>query len=153
MKKSSVTIKSELGPITIRGDESAVTRIELGARNGEPSQVVPAVLTEAARQIHAYLEGSLTEFTFPIRLEGSDFDQAVWRVARKIRYGQTKTYGWLAEKAGKPGAARAAGGAMGRNPLPLAIPCHRVITANGELGGFSCGLHWKKFLLKREGVL
>lgn len=153
MTEASLTIRSDLGPISIWGTQDAVTRIALGTKNGDSPVVVPAVLTEAARQVRAYLEGELHEFTFPVALQGGDFDVAVWEKTREVDYGHTCTYGWLAEEVGRPRAARAIGGAMGRNRLPLVIPCHRVVAANGHLGGFGCGLHWKKYLLKLEGIL
>jgi O-6-methylguanine DNA methyltransferase len=82
---------------------------------------------------------------------GTEFQQAVWRELRKIRPGKTKSYGEIAERIGKPKAVRAVGGACGANPIPVLIPCHRVLAANKKLGGFSGGLEWKRSLLGREG--
>ena len=83
---------------------------------------------------------------------GTDFQCAVWSAMRKIRAGGTKSYGEIAKEIRKPKAVRAVGGACGANPIPIFVPCHRVLAANGKIGGFSGGLEWKKLLLEREGV-
>ena len=83
----------------------------------------------------------------------TEFQKAVWREMRKIYPGKTKSYGEIAERIGKPKAVRAVGGACGANPVPVLVPCHRVLAANKKLGGFSGGLDWKRKLLKREGIL
>jgi methylated-DNA-[protein]-cysteine S-methyltransferase len=85
-------------------------------------------------------------------LEHTSFRRSVWEILRKIRLGKTASYGEIAEKLGKRGGARAVGNACGANPIPLLIPCHRVLASGGSLGGFSGGLDWKKKLLAREGV-
>ncbi|MCC6347832.1 MAG: methylated-DNA--[protein]-cysteine S-methyltransferase [Nitrospirales bacterium] len=119
-------------------------------------EVVPVAQPgEAARslfrELDAYFDGTLREFRQAVRfLQGTDFERRVWDALREIPYGETRTYGWMAEKVGSPGAARAAGRAIGRNPLPILIPCHRVIGADGSLTGFSCGLGIKKWLLEHE---
>ena len=84
------------------------------------------------------------------KLSGTEFQQQVWQAIADIPFGQTKTYGELARAVGRPKAVRAVGSACGRNPVPLFIPCHRVKGANGQLGGFSCGLPWKRLLLDAE---
>jgi O-6-methylguanine DNA methyltransferase len=83
---------------------------------------------------------------------GTTFQRKVWNTLRKIACGQTKSYGEIARAIGKPKAVRAVGGACGANPIPVLVPCHRVLAANGKLGGFSGGLNWKRKLLTREGV-
>jgi len=89
----------------------------------------------------------------PVDLGGvSSFHRRALLAARRIPYGQVRTYGWVAARAGRPGAARAAGGAMSRNPIPLVIPCHRVVAAGGELGGFGGGPAMKRALLRLEGI-
>jgi AraC family transcriptional regulator of adaptative response/methylated-DNA-[protein]-cysteine methyltransferase len=85
-------------------------------------------------------------------LSGTDFQRCVWNELRKISTGESRTYGELAHAIGKPKAVRAVGGACGANPIPVFLPCHRVLAANGKLGGFSSGLEWKKKMLKREGI-
>jgi O-6-methylguanine DNA methyltransferase len=84
---------------------------------------------------------------------GTDFQQRVWREMLRIQAGRTTHYGAIAQAIGKPGASRAVGGACGANPIPVLVPCHRVLAANQRLGGFSGGLHWKRLLLEREGTL
>ena len=87
------------------------------------------------------------------KFAGTDFDRSVWTILRRLKAGSTLTYGELAAAAGRAKAARAAGAACGRNPLPLFVPCHRVTGAGGRLGGFSSGLAWKRLLLSAEGAL
>jgi len=89
----------------------------------------------------------------PLDLAGTEFQKSVWSALRKISLGRTKSYGEIAEQIGKPKAVRAVGGACGANPIPVLVPCHRVLAANKKLGGFSGGLDWKRSLLRREGVL
>ena len=108
-----------------------------------------ALLQEAAQQLQAYFAGTLQRFSIPLAPEGTAFSQAVWQALTRIPYGQTWTYGQLAEKIGHPGAARTVGSAAGRNPCLIFVPCHRLVAANG-LGGFAYGLEMKKKLLKLE---
>jgi O-6-methylguanine DNA methyltransferase len=84
--------------------------------------------------------------------DGTDFQKRVWRALREIGWGQTRSYGQMAEAIGKPKAVRAVGGACGANPIPVFVPCHRVLAADNSLGGFSGGLSWKRALLRREGI-
>ena len=88
----------------------------------------------------------------PLDLAGTEFQKSVWNALRKISTGKTKSYGEIAAVIGKPKAVRAVGGACGANPVPVLVPCHRVLAANKKLGGFSGGLDWKRSLLKREGI-
>ena len=88
----------------------------------------------------------------PLDLTGTPFQKSVWQALRKISIGKTKSYGDIARAIGRPAAVRAVGGACGANPVPVLIPCHRVLAANGKIGGFSGGLDWKRALLAREGV-
>jgi O-6-methylguanine DNA methyltransferase len=88
----------------------------------------------------------------PLDLAGTEFQKSVWNALRKISSGQTKSYGEIARVIGKPKAVRAVGGACGANPVPVLVPCHRVLAADGKIGGFSGGLAWKRALLAREGV-
>ena len=85
-------------------------------------------------------------------MTGTAFQKSVWRAMRKISLGKTKSYGEIASAIGNPKAVRAVGGACGANPVPVLVPCHRVLAANHKLGGFGGGLDWKRSLLKREGV-
>jgi O-6-methylguanine DNA methyltransferase len=105
---------------------------------------------EAARQISRYLAGELMEFTLPLDLRGSPFRKRVLAAVAKIPYGHTASYGDIALQAGSPRGARAVGQAVGANPLPIVIPCHRVIGSNGDLVGFGLGLPTKRRLLELE---
>jgi O-6-methylguanine DNA methyltransferase len=101
--------------------------------------------------LEGYLQGEVKDFSIPLDLEnGSEFDRSVWEGARLIPYGETKSYAWLGAAIGRPGSARAVGGSLGRNPLPIVIPCHRIIKSDGTLGGFGAGLKWKHRLLNLE---
>ena len=104
-----------------------------------------------SKELHAYLNGSLKEFTVKPALYGTEFDKKVWQGLTQIPYGQTETYAGLAKLCHVKGA-RAVGGAVGRNPVPLIVPCHRVIRSDGGLGGFRGGLENKLALLKIEGI-
>lgn len=118
------------------------------AKGATPS---PERFSDIARRLKTYLSGH--KETFPDELDLSSattFQRAVWQITRLIPYGETRSYGWLAEKIGKPGAPRAIGQALARNPLPIIIPCHRVISSDGKLGGFSGGLEMKSRLLYLE---
>lgn len=106
---------------------------------------------EAEKQLREYFAGKRKKFDLPIAPHGTDFRQAVWRALMEIPYGETRSYGEIAAAVGKPSAQRAAGSAIGDNPLLIIIPCHRVIRSDGGLGGFSAGTEMKEFLLKLEG--
>ena len=101
-------------------------------------------------QLAAYFAGELTQFDLPLAPRGSPFQLGVWQQLRRIPYGVTISYGELARRVGDPSAARAVGAANGRNPLPIIVPCHRVIGADGSLTGFGGGIATKKFLLEHE---
>ena len=105
---------------------------------------------EVIRQIEAYFDGKLKDFDLPLILDGTAFQLLVWNNLRKIPYGETVSYGQLAKRIGSPDAARAVGLANGSNPIPIIIPCHRVIGSNGDLTGFGGGLPVKKKLLALE---
>ena len=105
-----------------------------------------------ATAVKAILAGRDPKAFPPLDLDGTDFQKSVWRALRKISAGKTKSYGEIAQAIGRPKAVRAVGGACGANPIPVLVPCHRVLAANKKLGGFSSGLDWKVKLLAREGV-
>lgn len=113
--------------------------------------VVRRHLSRARAELTAYFAGRLRDFTLPLDVRGTPFQQRVWQTLRSIPYGTTWSYGLLAARIGQPGAGRAVGNANGRNPLPIVIPCHRVIRSGGGLGGYSAGLAIKRFLLALEG--
>ncbi len=120
------------------------------------SAALPKVLTwhrRTARALKRALAGKAAGPLPPLDLSaGTFFQQQVWRALRRIRTGQSRSYGEVARAIGRPRALRAVGGACGANPIPVLVPCHRVLAANGKIGGFSGGLDWKRTLLKREGV-
>lgn len=112
------------------------------------------VLREAQRQVLSYLAGASRSLDFPLDLStGTPFQRRVWRAALRIPYGRARSYQWIASKVGGKRSARAVGGALGANPVPLIVPCHRVVTHDGSLGGFSGGLPIKRKLLDLEGTL
>ena len=145
----SLSIPSPIGQLTIEEEGGAIVAISWG--NGALGNGSP-LLAEAVRQLAAYFAGSLTDFDLPLAPAGSPFEQRVWAAMQAIRYGQTRCYGDLAAMVGS--APRAVGGACGKNPIPIVIPCHRVLAKSG-LGGYSGegGLETKQRLLALEGAL
>ena len=111
------------------------------------------IATEAVRQLRAYFAGQLRRFDLPLDLRGTDFQLRVWRELERIPYGETRSYLQIAEAIGAPRAVRAVGAANGANPIPIVVPCHRVIGASGKLVGYGGGLPLKKRLLQLEGAL
>jgi O-6-methylguanine DNA methyltransferase len=120
-------------------------------QNGVPAKIRAwHRATETA--LKKILAGGKSKNLPPLDLSGTKFQKSVWHALRKISLGKTKSYGEIAQAIGKPKAVRAVGGACGANPVPVLIPCHRVLAANKKLGGFSGGLDWKRSLLAREGI-
>jgi methylated-DNA-[protein]-cysteine S-methyltransferase len=155
---TQAVIESPIGPLLIFADAFGLRRIVLPAENALSAAAVPAadpasVLCQAAAQLAEYFAGQRQTFNLPLSPQGTAFQQAVWAQIALIPYGQTRSYGELAARLGNPAKARAAGGAAGRNPLPIIIPCHRVIGSSGSLTGFSGGLAVKRFLLRLESGL
>jgi len=109
-------------------------------------------MREALHQFRLYFAGELQAFDLPLEMVGTDFQKRVWRELRNIPYGETRSYGQLAERIGAPRAVRAVGAANGRNPIPIIVPCHRVIGSSGKLVGFGGGLEWKRMLLDLESA-
>ena len=112
---------------------------------------VPPVLKEAAAQLEEYFAGERRDFDVPMELDGTPFQREVWAELSRIPYGETISYGELARRVGRPSAPRAVGQANGRNPIPIIVPCHRVLASNG-IGGYGGGLKVKRALLAVEGV-
>ncbi|MCB2099710.1 MAG: methylated-DNA--[protein]-cysteine S-methyltransferase [Rhodobacterales bacterium] len=146
----SRAINSPLGPLTLFEESGALTVVEFG--RGPDKDDTP-LLRAAEDQLHAYFDGRLETFDLPLDPPGSEFQKAVCRAMLAIPYGQTRTYGDLARDLGS--VARAVGGACGRNPIPIIIPCHRVLGAGGRMTGFSggTGVDTKRALLRLEGAL
>lgn len=112
-----------------------------------------AMSSEVNEVFQKYFDGSLTRLDLPLDiLSGTLFQRKVWSMLKNIPFGQVRSYKWVSEELGMPEAGRAVGNANGKNPIPIIIPCHRVICANGKIGGFSSGMEIKKRLLKHEGV-
>jgi O-6-methylguanine DNA methyltransferase len=111
------------------------------------------VLDRTRRQLKMYFDGRLRKFNLPIEHNGTAFQRSVWKQLTRIPHGKTVNYGKIAERVGRPGGARAAGMAIGSNPISIVVPCHRVIGKSGDLTGFGGGLWRKRWLLKHEGAL
>lgn len=149
-------LESPLGSITVRCTELAVVSVEFGdtvadglddgSRVGHPT----GVLEQAVAQLTEYFAGKRTEFDVPVTLAGTQFQKDTWMVLTTIPFGETISYGEQARRMGRPTAVRAVGAANGRNPVPVIVPCHRVIGADGSLTGFAGGLDVKIWLLAHE---
>ncbi len=147
------TMESPIGELTLLGDEGALTGVWMGPKEPEPGWVRDdEALAEPVAQLEQYFAGDRTEFELELAPRGTEFQQRVWNLLREIPYGETTTYGALALELGNPRSVRAVGLANGRNPLPIVVPCHRVIGADGSLVGFGGGLPRKRALLELEGV-
>ncbi|HEX6959027.1 MAG TPA: methylated-DNA--[protein]-cysteine S-methyltransferase [Ferrovibrio sp.] len=147
---SWIVVPSPLGPLTVTAKPEAITAVDWGGRPGG-GRAMP-VLAEAERQLAAYFAKKLDRFDLPLQPAGSDFQKAVWDFMLAIPMGETRTYGEAAAATNAP--ARAVGGACGANPIPVIIPCHRILAAGGEVGGYSGmgGLATKRWLLRHEGA-
>jgi methylated-DNA-[protein]-cysteine S-methyltransferase len=142
---------SPLGRLTLFEEDGALTALDFGGKKsvGEPTKL----LLRAKRQLDAYFAGKLHDFDLAMTPHGSAFERRVWQLMTEIPYGETRSYGELAQALAA--APRAVGQACGRNPLPILIPCHRVLAAGGALGGYSggAGVETKRRLLMLEGAL
>ena len=149
---SAYFYETPIGTIGIAEKNGKITRLYFPNDRRLPNTTIQetSLLQEAAQQLHDYLTGKLTEFSLPLQPEGTAFMQQVWARLCEIPYGETASYKTLAESLGKPNAARAVGMANHRNPIPIFIPCHRVIGASGSLVGYRGGLDLKSRLLKLE---
>jgi len=149
-------LETPIGILLIAGNDAAVERISFPIR-GKATKPEPGwqesqrgAVAEAIRQLQEYFAGKRTGFDLPLAPKGTEFQRAVWRQLQDIPYGETISYGELARRVGNPKAARAVGSANGANPLPIVIPCHRVIAGDGSIGGFGGGLPTKEILLALE---
>jgi len=150
-------IQSPIGGIVLAGDDQGLRHIRfLGGT--PPERLEPewrqdrAGLATVVEQLEAYFAGELRDFDLVLAPRGTAFQECVWRALAEIPYGHTISYGKLAERIGRAGSSRAVGSANGRNPLPIVLPCHRVIGSDGSLTGYGGGLPIKKALLELEGV-
>jgi methylated-DNA-[protein]-cysteine S-methyltransferase len=138
-------VDSPIGPLGVSLAGDTVVGVRFGAPSG------PAGSHPAADELTAYFAGTLTDFTVPVEMRGgSDFERAVWAEIAKIPYGEMRTYGEIATSVGDPGLARAVGTACNHNPVPVIVPCHRVVGAGGKMVGFGGGIERKRKLLELE---
>jgi methylated-DNA-[protein]-cysteine S-methyltransferase len=149
---------SPVGRLLLAGDVDGLALISFpaGRRPREPSarwSPDEGVLAEAIEQLEGYFAGERREFTLPLQPRGTPFQERVWSALRQVPFGATISYGELARRIGQPAAARAVGAANGANPLPIVVPCHRVIGADQTLTGFGGGLATKRYLLAHEARL
>jgi methylated-DNA-[protein]-cysteine S-methyltransferase len=150
---------SPIGELLLTSDGEALTGLNMCQRRGKPARGPEAgwqrddsVFQAAFEQLEAYFSGRRRNFDLPLRMAGTPFQHQVWEGLRAIPYGETLSYAELARQIGRPGASRAVGSANGRNPVAIVVPCHRVIAADGTLGGYGGGLDRKKWLLELEAV-
>lgn len=149
---NAIVHDSPVGPLTLVSEGGGLVGIHFEGWNA-PAGALPksdTVLTATARQLDAYFAGRLRRFNLPLAPAGTPFQQRVWSALSGIPFGETRSYGQLAEAIGKPSAMRAVGAANGRNPISIVVPCHRVIGADGSLTGFGGGIERKRFLLRLE---
>ena len=149
-KQTYFVYQTPLGRITLASDGQALTHLVFGATDLAGTNKPTSLTNRASTEILEYLAGKRTKFDIPLNPQGSDFQRSVWNALLTIPYGQTRTYGEVAAMIGNPRSGRAVGGANNKNPIPLIIPCHRVIGVNGNLVGYAAGLHIKRFLLDLE---
>src|SRR5262249_43555163 len=150
---AQMVVDSPIGPLGLVASDAALEAVLFDARRLRSVGRSP-VLHDAARQLDAYFKGELVRFDLPLALNGTEFQRRCWLALATIPSGQAVSDGEQARSLGlRSDRARAVGAANGDNPLPIVLPCHRVIGADGSLTGFGAGLHVKRFLLEHEGVL
>ena len=152
-------LKSPHGRMLLVASDDALTGVYFVGQKYQPRieahwkrDARHAPLNKAKRELSEYFGGKRTRFSVPLAPEGTAFQRAVWKAIAKVAFGRTIAYGELARRAGRPGSARAAGAATGRNPLGVIVPCHRIVGANGALTGYAGGLSKKRALLALEGA-
>jgi O-6-methylguanine DNA methyltransferase len=154
MAESFAVVESPLGPLLLGAEDGALTLLWMSPlperETGGADARDRAVLAAARDQLEAYFAGDLTAFHLPLAPVGTPFQQRVWSALAEIPFGETVSYGSLASRLGRPGAARAVGLANGSNPISIIIPCHRVIGSDGRLTGYGGGIDRKAWLLDHE---
>ncbi|MFK4221785.1 methylated-DNA--[protein]-cysteine S-methyltransferase [Streptomyces sp. NPDC019890] len=155
MTRQHTVVDSPYGPLTLVATDGVLSGLYMARQRHRPDEETfgeedSAPFRETIRQLDAYFARELTEFDLPMRLEGTPFQRGVWDQLRQIPYGETRTYGELAEALGNRGASRAVGLANGKNPIGIIVPCHRVIGSSGSLVGYGGGLDRKQRLLAFE---
>jgi methylated-DNA-[protein]-cysteine S-methyltransferase len=157
-RRSHVVVESPVGPLTLVAAAGALAGLYMtGQRHlppdtafGEPAAAVDEPFGSAARQLRQYFAGERTSFDLELVLDGSAFQRRVWAALQDIPFGETVSYGQLADRIGQPSASRAVGLANGRNPIGIIVPCHRVVGADGGLTGYGGGIERKRYLLAHE---
>ncbi|MCB0343391.1 MAG: methylated-DNA--[protein]-cysteine S-methyltransferase, partial [Bdellovibrionales bacterium] len=145
----SVYFLSPVGWLRIFADGGVIVRVSW-VRRGIPGDASSPLLRQALKELGEYFSGERRQFDVPVRALGTEFSEKVWHRLAAIPYGETLSYSALATDVGCPGGARAVGSACGRNPVPIIIPCHRVLPRSGQLGGFAWGQNAKRVLLQLE---
>lgn len=148
-------LDTPIGELLLAGEDGALAMIGFpkGSMRREPESdwiFNEAQLEDAARQLREYFAGERRDFDLPLKLQGTEFQVSVLEALQDIPYGETTSYGEIAKRIGRPKAVRAVGAANGRNPIPIVVPCHRVIGSTGDLTGFGGGLDTKEALLRLE---
>ena len=152
---SHTTVDSPVGPLTLVARDGVLSGLYMTEQRHRPADETfgfedPSPFGDVITQLAEYFSGARTVFELPLDLLGTPFQRTVWRALVEIPYGETVTYGELAQRLGRPSAARAVGLANGRNPIGIIVPCHRVVGANGDLTGYGGGLERKRRLLDFE---
>ncbi len=156
---AQAVIETPLGPLTALASEAGLMGLWFDHQQHWPGDLRAELdpgqrwIAQARDELDAYFAGRLREFRVPLAPQGTPFQEAVWLRLREIALGDTVSYGRIAREVGKPSASRAVGAAVGRNPLTIIVPCHRVVGENGTLTGYAGGLPRKRFLLDLEGVV
>ena len=153
--RDSVIVHTKLGAFRVQYTARGIVALNFpgfgGLRSDAAVKKTPPFVRTFARQLQQYTAGKPVRWRVPLDLSaGTSFQQEVWRALARIPRGETRSYGWVARQIGKPGASRAVGAACGANPVPVIVPCHRVIASDGSLGGFGGGLPMKQRLLALE---
>ncbi len=150
-------VESPIQQLMLTSDGESLTGLRMIEHRHAPTMnedwklddsVIP--FAEAKRQLAAYFNGELSEFHLPLNLQGTDFQRLIWRELQKIPFGETMSYGQMAQRIGNPNASRAVGAANGRNPISIIVPCHRLIGSTGKLTDYGGGLERKEWLLTHE---
>ncbi|MFF8357870.1 methylated-DNA--[protein]-cysteine S-methyltransferase [Streptomyces chartreusis] len=155
--KQHTVIDSPYGPLTLVADDGVLCGLYMTDQRHRPAEETFGLrdetpFAEAEDQLKAYFAGELKEFTLELRMPGTPFQRSVWEQLKKIPYGETRSYGQLADGLGNSGASRAVGLANGKNPIGIIVPCHRVVGASGSLTGYGGGLARKQRLLDFESA-
>ena len=150
MERTYFIYRTPMGRVAIESDGEAITRFAFGPAKLQGREHATVLTNRASSQVLEYLSGKRREFDMTTHAKGTEFQHAVWDAISAIPYGETRTYAQIAQAVGKPKALQAVGQACGHNPVPLFVPCHRVVGSNGKLGGYAFGSTIKKFLLELE---